>query len=213
MLTVPCGPPGPVPWGQGEPPALGHSCRPPPEPPPPLGPPYGPGPNSRQMGRGGGLHFKASGCEQTPRSPRAAPAPRWPRVSARLPGTAPSPFPGAVRPCPGGRDRRGARGMDSGVAPPRGWGSFTGAAGGTVGSGPGPHARSAAPRHGIRVQLWGPASPPAPLWDGGRRQRGSVGLPASARGVPALRQPRLGSRGPPEGCGVGSRHPRPCGSN
>ena len=216
MPTAPCGTPRPVPWGQGEPSALGHSCRPPPEPPPPLGPPYGPGPNSRQMGRGGGVHFKASGCEQTPRSPRAAPAPRWPRVSARLPGTAPSPFPGAVGQR---RARRGGIGV-GGAGDGLGRGPLREAAapswglrGGAVGSSPAPHARGAAPRHGIRVPLWGRVSPPVPRWGGGPRRRGSAGLPAPARGVPALRQPPAGSRGPPEGCGVGSRDPRPCGSN
>lgn len=123
MPTAPCGTPRPVPWGQGEPSALGHSCRPPPEPPPPLGPPYGPGPNSRQMGRGGGLHFKASGCEQTPRSPSAPPA-LPPRPAG--PGSAHG-YRGRPRPLsqgrwgsavPGGAGSGwGAPGMDSGVAP------------------------------------------------------------------------------------------------
>lgn len=57
---------------------------------------------------GGGLHFKASGCEQTLLPPPAlppSPAPRWPWVRAGLLGTAPSPFPGTVGAAParGGR--------------------------------------------------------------------------------------------------------------
>lgn len=64
-----------MPWG--ELPAPSPSCRPPPETPPPQGPPYGPGPNSSQMGRGGGCISKPPAVsKRCSLLPRCLPAPR-----------------------------------------------------------------------------------------------------------------------------------------
>lgn len=193
-----------MPWG--ELPAPSPSCRPPPETPPPQGPPYGPGPNSSQMGRGGGCISKPPAVsKRCSLLPRCLPAPRpagpgsgqgcWGQPRPLSQGRWGQPQPVVVD---GTHGAASSSGMGAGdalarclcrVASCRGWGSFPRALGRGVLQGEAVLARA---KGGGRRGA-GAVARPGPLPHGARRcQLQQDERPHSLPGVGTASRRRLG---------------------